>query len=1211
MTISSNIYAGKAYSEHPIAIYPLDDDISYISLITDSERLFSSGSWTASVNNSASVIFSDTPTLPSIVSPFDSSIYTSASVTNISASATEIIIKSPNLFDFSELNEQMKTFAISFYLYQDYSFVNWYEFGYEYYDPYLSTQKEIVTRVEASTNFGWINFDNTYVVPNFDGTDVKIVLRISLDQPLSGTGDTNFIINGICAGQWSEGHSSQSLGSSVISNAALGYNGIPTLEYGIQENSGYHIVENNRILAVNSGIPMVYGSDNLTKIYPSASANPSVIIPGQGFLNESGRYKEYTAEFWMRINPDTTESRRIFGPVDSDYGLYVRDGTITLLIGNSFASHPVSQWYRPMIVHIVIREGEARLYINGEQVISLTIDRSSIVLPEENDWVGFYSYDDINNFEIDCVSFYPYTMSTQVAKRRFVWGQGTDSPQNIANSYKGTNAYINFANAGYTSNKIYPDLGNWEAGYSNNFATTRRSISSPNYSLPEVFISGRSVQDLYDDNKIVNGLENDRFFTFQPNVSASVFTTEGTRWTEGGYLFFNSLNIFDGLTSLYGVFSTLDISQESTLLLLKNFTSNDQFEIKLDDEVIYYNFNSETIVSQSLSSSASTFAFGFNIKNFIRNQSYSVRKFFQNPQNLQAYFGGNGSNTFIGKIYSIGFSNKTNYSETSEYFLDNGTVDYTQYQDLVNHFATYTLTPVIRFNRFFLDISISSTWEEYFPLSFFAGYVKDAFGQEYYDVDLLQINLGYPSATEIISEVTENTGWTYLELQNSYNSPLFKPYEILQNNLITGYQDYSDLQNNNIVEYIIDTSKSSLKSYVTFQLLAEGANQPLSDFPNTRNIIDCCFIDADSVNTNVEPYKSYKTKFEFVDKTIVFPPKKINFRDVAIVVHLDIKQEGILSNPVRIRDFEIASRALGQYNFNPIGTENGIPLYPYVKTGIYYDNKQKNPIRISKQRMPYLGLTEDSGIKVLGRQTYDSEYIVAMPINEKQKSAFSVASMQIWTKFDNTEFPISNYPIFDIQSLDKTIEFVIYVDQSTQRGQIVARNKRTKIIDNSVNLYKNGIRVNSLFIEKGEWNSIGIEFSRPLSFNSYTGYINMFRGLTFNNISYYPVEGMGQTDAILPRTWLDVLVENEGPPIEYFDWQYWYDQNGLSEIQQWRSMYVLEETRETLLTPGDIYKTFIGTNRVIIDDNSSLFVDSDSMTVLSSVSWSRFSDKPA
>lgn len=1234
MTISSNIYAGKAFSEHPVAIYPLDDDISYISLISDTERLFNLGGWSASANNSASVVFNDSPALPTLSSPFDNSIYTSASITNISASATQITIESPELFDFSELNESMETFAISLYLYQDYSFVNWYEVGYKYYDPFLSTEKEVVTRITASENAGWINFDNTYSVQDFDGTGIKLIIRIELDDPISGTGDTDFIINGICVGQWSEGHSSKSLGSSVTASAALGYSGVPALEYGIQEDSAYHIVEDNRLLAINSGIPMVYGSDNLTKIYPSASANPSIIIPGQGFLNESGRYKDYTVELWMRINPDTVESRRIFGPVDSDYGIYVRDGVMSLLVGDSFASHPVSQWYRPMIVHIVLREGEARLYINGEQVISLVIDRESLILPEINDWVAFYSYEDISNFEIDCVSFYPYTMALEVAKKRFVWGQGTDSPQAIANNYKGTNAYINFANAGYTTNKPYPDIGNWESGYANNLAATRRSISSPSYSLPEIFISGRNLQDLYADNKTVNELTGDEFFTFRPNVESNQFVTEGTKWTENGYLLFDSLNIFDSLTSLYGVFSTIDPNQESTLCLIRNSLSNDVFEIKLDAGTIYYNFNSETIVSQVIDEITYedyynysnynfewssygygdiigweySFAFGFNIKNFVQNQSYSIRKFFQSLQNLQVYFGGNEENTFIGKIHSIGFSDKTNYSEISSYFLDNGTVDYLEYEDLVNHFATYTLTPTIRFNRFFLDISISSTWEEYFPLSFFGGYIKDLFGKTYYDLDMLQINLGYPSATEVVAEVTQNTGWTYLELQNFYNSPLFKPYEILDNSLLTGYQDYEDLQNNNIVEYFLDTSKSSLKSYVTFQLLSEGANQPLSDFPYTKQIIDCCFIDSSSVNTNVDPYRAYKTKFEFVDKTIVFPPKNIDFNDVAIVVHFQINQEGILSNPIKIRDFEIASRALGQYNFNPIGTEGATPLYPYVRSGIYYDNKQKNPIRISKKRMPYLGLTEDSGIKVLGRQTYDSEYIVGMPVNQKRSSSFLVGAAQLWMKFDNAQFPSTTYPIFEIQSLDKTLEFVIFSDKSTERGQIVARNKRTKSIDNSVVLYKNGIQVSSLFVEKGEWNSIGLGFPEPLVFNSYVGYINLFRGATFNNVSYYPVEGLGQTDAIVPRSWLRVLTADD---IVNYDWQFWYDENGSLEIKQWRDVLVLEETRETILTPEDIYKTFIGTNRVVVDDGASLFIDSDSMTLISGASWTSFSIKPA
>ena len=43
MSIVSNLYAAKLYSEHPIAIWTLDDDVSYVSLIDDQQRTFEVG----------------------------------------------------------------------------------------------------------------------------------------------------------------------------------------------------------------------------------------------------------------------------------------------------------------------------------------------------------------------------------------------------------------------------------------------------------------------------------------------------------------------------------------------------------------------------------------------------------------------------------------------------------------------------------------------------------------------------------------------------------------------------------------------------------------------------------------------------------------------------------------------------------------------------------------------------------------------------------------------------------------------------------------------------------------------------------------------------------------------------------------------------------------------------------------------------------------
>ena len=44
MTIASNSYAEKVFSEHPIALWSLDDASDYVSLINETQREISTGS---------------------------------------------------------------------------------------------------------------------------------------------------------------------------------------------------------------------------------------------------------------------------------------------------------------------------------------------------------------------------------------------------------------------------------------------------------------------------------------------------------------------------------------------------------------------------------------------------------------------------------------------------------------------------------------------------------------------------------------------------------------------------------------------------------------------------------------------------------------------------------------------------------------------------------------------------------------------------------------------------------------------------------------------------------------------------------------------------------------------------------------------------------------------------------------------------------------
>jgi hypothetical protein len=1166
MTELSNLYASEIFAEHPISLYPLDDSVDYISLVTDEQRGFVSGNWSIVSEN---VTLSDNPVIPLLVSPFSGGPYTAIIGDVPEEGSGEVIfeIQSSSLFQLKDLNQELSTFSIAMFLYQSSFFVNWYEVGYTYYDQVLEQNVEFVSRVEANQGREWINFDFSFLPSEYDSSQVKILIRINAIE--GGTEeDYSFIVNGMSVGQWSENFSTQSLGV-IPENGDFGFPGVRAIEYGIQENSGFYLVENNALLAKNQGLPLVYGSKSSTKIYPSELEGfPSLVFPGNGFLNAIGKQNNYTFEFWMNIHPNTKQEKRIFGPIGSTDGLYVGEGTITLSVGSEFGSHSVSEWYRPMLVDISLSLDTASLFINGERVLSIPYNREAIFFPEDDDWVGFYSYQDIEYFGVDCVVLYPYNVAQDIAKRRFVYGQGTPSPEDIAESFDGFNSYINFSNANYGVNKIYPDLALWNAGYNNNLNVTRTSIGMPEYQLPQIFVDGRDIQELYEDNKIVNELEEESFFTFRPNISSGNFVPSGTKWTENSYLLFENIGFVEDLAAIYGVFGTKNIISKSPLMTITNSFSQDKLEIYLENKNINYVFNEEVLVSNPIEEEGVDygygnsnpdplqdmygynidddweypFVFGFRIKEFVNKFGYKLNRFFRSVNDLQVYFGGDGNLTFDQKIYAIGFANSLNIKEIDEYFFQDGTVDNFEYEQFINHIATYTLSPFIRFSHFFLDISVSSLWEENFPLSTFASFVDDYEGNKYYDLDFLQINLGYPSITEVIDKLRNQFGWNYAELFVDFNSPAQKSYAILNIPEISGYEIYEDLNTKNVIETFLDTSKSSMKTFLTFQLLSDGANRPLEDFPFSRELVDTKFIDPNLEFAPTTPNRPILTKYEFVDKTVVYPPRGIDFNLLSVVFHFVVNHRGILSNPLVVRDFEIVSRSLNHNEFTAIGSESGFPFYSYVKSGIYYENKTQNPTRISKKRYPYLYLTEDAGLSVLGRPTYNKEHGIAMPINENKAGNYLVSAIQSWMKYDFRKFSTLAYPIFEIQSLNKTIEFLIISDASGERGVIEARDKKTRVIENNITFYQNGNRVKNPIVEKNEWFALGISFDEELVFDSYTGYLNFFRGITFNNVSNYNPSGLGKTLEIVSRSWRRVLTSDD---INNFTWSAWYVKDGV------------------------------------------------------------------
>lgn len=149
---------------------------------------------------------------------------------------------------------------------------------------------------------------------------------------------------------------------------------------------------------------------------------------------------------------------------------------------------------------------------------------------------------------------------------------------------------------------------------------------------------------------------------------------------------------------------------------------------------------------------------------------------------MYAFGDESGLYNFTGKIWSIGFSTEQNSKNIIENFNSEGFIIFNNAEVLINHTASYTLLPSKAYNKYYLDIGISGYWQDYLPLSYFAQFVKDSNGNNFYELDFLQFNIDYP--------------------------------EIINSSVDSEYNSY------------YDTAESEVRSYLTFQYLIDGANTP-------------------------------------------------------------------------------------------------------------------------------------------------------------------------------------------------------------------------------------------------------------------------------------------------------------------------------------------------------------------------------------------------
>lgn len=1300
MSIPSNLYAEKVFAEHPIALWPLDDQADYVSLISNSQRDFSdSNVWqlsggTAVPDYSLNAPIDETPT------------------TKFTTLGDDVTVLATGLID-QNLDLGLKTISIGFHVYEDVDLtvqdrvIDTFDVSV-FYDspgkPYFNNDLEVKQTIVEKRPNRWNYYSATFELPEdetvvldsvsvFVGTPAvfflsdhglqdndRVFLSVSGTLPAGFESNTvyyvkyvddnsfslaatengsgivatqegvntpsitlikkidvaikanmetfrpaTFYFNGLTIGQWSEEFQEYSVGVAKQSapNINLGdrYYAIPSSAYGLSESNAYYLIDNEKLLARNKNMPMVFGSKNLTSLVYDSNNNPSLIFPGSGLLNENGQYRTHTVEFWLRINANTIAPRRIFGPVASQDGLYVDGPFIILKIGDSIKSHYVGEMYRPMLFNILVYENGASITINGEKVLDMQYLTSDLNLPsnisadgKEQDWLGFYSYEEFNRFEIDCFAIYPYRVPTSVAKRRYVYGQAIDFPENITSAYNGKSFQADYTFANYGNNYVYPDIGQWKRGNVENISLEKNILAPPNYEIPSIVFDNKTSTAWYS--------------SLERNFSNGISLRPDSSWNNtNGYIYFSDINLKERDTkAFYGVFEArIDFDGTETLFTLENQLNKNYLKSELVTSTQSVSTDgSTTIASNShglLDNDVVSFS-GDIPAEIIQNKEYFVQNITTNTFEI-AENKGESSITLSAKSFN-------SVTHSIRYQLKYGNdAEYTVYQTPAITLGT-TFVAGIDIEKFANKFGgkVSSFVKNKSQLSLYFGGSKNFTNT--FSGYMYRVGFSTRRNLQKLNYLFDNNGVPFLRYQFDGGSYLADPnseiidggqaYQVFIQDILShkasytlfiksdfgvltldiatdsSWQDYIPLQyfaktvinragdkeyDLSFIQFNIDypaptrfdgnayeQDRSWVKTYVSFQYVNQGANKLDSEFSNTVALNKNNVITPGSEWTN--------TKYEVVDGAIIYPPANVDYSQLALVVHVDMAVEGIFARPVRVKKLELAGKSLNALASNSIASKLGSDVSPFVEYGFYRDLGAFNPHSVYKGNTPYLYLTKHSGIRLEGDFPSSADRGFVVRVNKERKDTFSLAALQASFYFDNFDYLSSDLTILEIE--DKSNKYFIKLssaDPTNRRAEIYATDSNGNRID-TIGFYLNGYLKTKPVITEKEWNMLSFAFVNPLDMNRRSGTIKIVGPALVNNISYYALNTLQEAQRI----------PNTPPFVDYSEQDY----------------IGIDLSR--------LYDIYTGTNKIITGDNLVLSATEYRYSVYKDLSLQTITVKP-
>jgi CRISPR/Cas system CMR-associated protein Cmr3 (group 5 of RAMP superfamily) len=100
--------------------------------------------------------------------------------------------------------------------------------------------------------------------------------------------------------------------------------------------------------------------------------------------------------------------------------------------------------------------------------------------------------------------------------------------------------------------------------------------------------------------------------------------------------------------------------------------------------------------------------------------------------------------------------------------------------------------------------------------------------------------------------------------------------------------------------------------------------------------------------------------------------------------------------------------------------------------------------------------------------------------------------------------------------------------------------------------------------------------------------------MTFNNISFYKGTNAQLQISNIYRSWAEVEDES---------WSYWDNGTNDFAIADWNNVLMKRRDSRYVVNAGEVYNNYTGTNKIIIDDNEGIYLETDEVSVIQDAIW--------